>query len=146
MSNKVFVSREFNCLPETLFQWLTEADRVVQWFWPNEFKALNATSQAWQGGSYRVELQKTTGEIFWVEGKYTEVLPYSKIVYEYRYVGLPGAQHSSVVQMIITALDDSRSKLNLTQEFGSGVQVSPNREKAWEAMLHQLASCTSHPS
>jgi len=142
MSNKVFVTHEFNCQPETLFQWLTQADKVVQWFWPNEFKALSAQSEAYSGGSYKVQLQKDNGDIFWLEGKYTEVLPFSKIEYEYQYVGLPGTPNSSVVRMHISPTGTSQCILKLSQEFDLEVQVSPSRGKAWEAMLLRLARLT----
>ena len=136
--DSVFVERVFNCTPDKLFSWLTRADKIVQWFWPNQFKALRAVSDLKINGNYGVELQKPDGSTFSIEGRYQEIEINKKIVYTYRYIGFNAEQPESTVSINLEALAGNKTKLRLVQKFDEGGHINENREVVWNAMFSSL--------
>ncbi len=63
--------------PETVFGFLTEADKMVRWM------GLEATFEARPGGQYRVNV---TGESI-ARGEVVEVVPYRRVVYTWGWEG-----------------------------------------------------------
>ncbi len=139
--NKVYLSREFSCQVDELFEWVTKPALLSQWFGPKHFKVLRAEADLAIGGWYRIELVKPNGDHFFIKGEYLEIDQPTKLAFSFSYEGLVNAPPDSVVEIRLDALSATASKLLLIQRF----QVKPpdmeTRTATWEYILSKLAEC-----
>ncbi len=137
--NSVIVRRLFKCPVNTLFKWLIEPDLIALWFGPKQIKVVKVQNKIAVGGKYQIKLQKPNDDIFYIQGIYLEILKPNKIVYSFDYVGLNKAPPSSVVSITLEKVDNSVTKLTLTQTFDQIPLDMVNRTKAWKNMMLLLS-------
>lgn len=132
------MNREFACSAGELFKWLTNPKLLVQWFWPNNSEALSAICDASPNGKYAVNLKSPNGQLFSIEGRFLEVIPASRIVYDYEYKGLPTYMGRSLVTMNLNPLTTASTELQVIHEFELVGPDSEKRIEVWNAMFASL--------
>ncbi len=138
MSNKVYITREFQCSIEVLFRWITEAKCIALWFGPQHLKVGEINIDFCIDGNYSIELIKEKGERFFIQGSYLEINPPSKVVFNLSYKGLNISPPDSVVKMQLEAIENAVTKLSFIQQFESMPNDMENRTVAWEHMFNEL--------
>ena len=141
-SIKVYVSRKFNCAIDELFQWMVEPSLISKWFGPKHFSVGNIEANLRVGGAYRIELVKSNGEGFTIEGKYIEIEAPNKLVFSFKYHGHHNPPPESIVKITLEQIDLNISKLSLVQQFEIAPLDMEGRTKAWEAMFAKLSEKT----
>ena len=139
-SNKVYIQRDFQCTPETLFHWLTQPDRIIQWFGPPTLRSTSVVNTPRNGGTFRIELaRENSDEIVRLVGEYIEFEEPERVAFRYSYDKNPGAPSFFVVWMSLHRKDDGTTALSLVQEFDVLPDDIERRTVAWEHMLNVLA-------
>lgn len=141
-TDKVYVNRQFACSASELFKWLTNPELLVQWFWPNKSEALSAVCDASPNGKYAVNLKSPNGQLFSMEGRFLEVVPASKIVYDYEYKGLATHMGRSLVTLNLNELTTTSTELQVIHEFELAGPDSERRTEVWHAMFDMLLEIT----
>ena len=139
MQNKIFLQHKFNCSPTTLFDWLTQPKLISKWFGPKSIKITSVQADVSVSGYYRIKLKKPDNECFYIEGKYLEIIKPSKLVFTFRYQGLPKKPPPSIVTIKLEALNASTTLLYLSQEFNQAPLDLENRTQAWNHMINKLS-------
>ena len=139
-SNKVYIGRDFQCTPETLFKWLTQPDLIVQWFGPKALRSTRVVNEARNGGKFRIELIRVDSEdTVTLVGEYIEFKEPERVAFRYSYDKNPATPSFFVVRMSLSRKDDGTTKLSMVQEFEAIPDDIEQRTVAWEYMLEVLA-------
>ena len=141
-ANSVYLQREFQCSAQRLFEWMTQAELLAQWFGPKNCKVTEARMDLRVGGDYFIRLERENGSGFSIRGKYLEISKPKSVHFSFAYEGLNGAPPESVVKITIEQLDERRSSLSLIQEFDSRPADMEKRTLAWEHMLLLVSELT----
>ena len=137
-TNRVYIKRTFNCSTQELFNWMVQPNLLAKWFGPKHLSAGIIESDLKIGGNYRIELLKDQGNAFFIEGQYLEIDEPSKLVFSFKYTGLPHRPPDSIIKIIIEEIESSVSKLSLVQKFELIPSDMENRLRAWENMFEKL--------
>ena len=140
--NKVYLSREFNCSPQHLFDWLIKPERIAQWFGPKHLKAGKIHIDARVGGKYAVELWRPDGTSVIVEGVYREIDPPHHLIFDLQYQTQTGSAPPSLVSFHLEQIEENKTRLSLVQSFETIPLDMPLRTQAWEHMLGELERLT----
>jgi uncharacterized protein YndB with AHSA1/START domain len=118
---ELVISRTFNAPPRIVFEAWTRADFVKRWWAPKSHGVTIASCEAdvRKGGKYRYVLRQASGEELGFSGVYTEVTPYSRLVYTQFFE--PMADAGAVV--ITVTLEEQRGKTRLVAH-----EVYPSNE------------------
>ena len=76
----IVFKRHFAAKPETVFAAFTKADLMLQWYGSEPYPVTHAKSDAWPGGTYRLEWTGPDGHVTAVTGHYNTVEPPHRIV------------------------------------------------------------------
>ena len=137
-TNSVYINRIFNCSTQQLFNWMVKPNLLTKWFGPKHLSTGIIESDLKVGGNYRIELLKDQGNTFFIEGQYIEIDEPSKLVFSFKYKGLPHTPPDSIIKIIIEEIESSVSKLSLIQKFEMIPTDMENRLRAWENMFEKL--------
>ena len=67
----------------SVWQALTDPDRLVHWWGPHGFTAPTVDFEPRVGGGYRIEMQPPEGEAFFLTGEFREVDPPSRLSFTF---------------------------------------------------------------
>ncbi|MEK6155294.1 SRPBCC domain-containing protein [Flavobacteriaceae bacterium 3-367] len=137
--NNIYVDRVFKCSVRELFNWITEPKLLAKWFGPQHVSVGHVTANVKVGGSYQIELLKSHGGCFLIEGDYLEIERPYKLRFSFKYKGIKNPPPDSMVKITIKEIDSSTSNLSLVQEFETTPPDMENRTKAWRHMLGRLS-------
>jgi len=138
VANKIFINRKFNCSSTELFDWLVRPELIAKWSGPKHLSVGMVESDLRIGGKYSIELIKSDDQNFFIEGKYIELKEPTKLVFSFRYRGLPSQPPDSIVKITIKSTSDSEAHLFLVQDFVTVPADMENRTKSWEYMFGVL--------
>ena len=74
------LSRVFHARRETVFKAWSSTDHLKRWFSPETFTVSDAKVQMQVGGPFEVCMRSPGGEEHWIRGKFTEVVPSTRLV------------------------------------------------------------------
>jgi uncharacterized protein YndB with AHSA1/START domain len=143
MPGIVEVSVHIPATPRTIFPYLTDAARYIQWM------GSNAALEPAPGGAYRVQM----ADGFAAAGTFTEVEPPHHLVFTWGWADDEAAQHvlgeqtapgsdlppgSTRVEVTLDA-DDGGTRLTLRHHDLATTELRNAHQVAWETYLHRLA-------
>jgi len=137
-NNKIYVSREFNHSKTVLFKWIVEPDLISKWFGPKKLVIKKVVSDLRVSGTYNIELLKPNGTIFNIRGTYLEIKEHTKLKFSFTYSGLEFLPPESIVEITLSEISPSITKLTLIQTFETIPGDMDNRSKSWEGMFEKL--------
>ena len=137
-ANSVFVTRKFNCSASELFDWLVQPNLVAKWFGPKHLSVGKVQTDIRVGGKYSIELKRSDGQSFFIEGRYYEINAPSSLTFSLHYEGVESAPPNSTVKIKLVEITQNESLLSLVQEFEYTPADMEGRTKAWEHMLQEL--------
>jgi uncharacterized protein YndB with AHSA1/START domain len=70
---------------ERVFALLTEPDQLAEWWGPAGFTTPSIELDLRPGGGYRFEMQPPDGDVFFLQGEYTEVEPPRLLAFTFRW-------------------------------------------------------------
>lgn len=76
------ISRTFNAPRTAVFAAWSSADRVKRWFSPETYTVSDATVDMRAGGAFDVCMRAPDGTRHWMRGKFVEVTPHSRLVFD----------------------------------------------------------------
>ncbi len=145
VANKIFINRKFNCLATELFDWLVRPELIAKWFGPKHLSVGIVKTNLRIGGKYSIELKKSDDKSFFIEGEYIEIDAPNKLIFSFRYRGLPFQPPDSIVKIDIKSISDSETHLSLVQDFVTVPSDIENRTRSWEYMFGVLEEGIAAP-
>ena len=139
VQNKIFVKRTFKCTRAELFEWLTDPARISQWFGPKHLIVGVVSSDSQRDGTYSIEMKRSKGESFFIEGKYLDLKNPDFLSFTFLYRGLINAPPESIVRIELKETETNEVAMTLTQEFITQPTDIQRRTESWEYMFGRLS-------
>ena len=137
----ISVKRLLNAPRERVFDAWTRPDLMSRWFAPDAGWTVAVACDFRVGGRYELDMRDTEGGRHVQFGRYSEIVPVSRLVFTWSCPDL------AVVDSIVTVeLVDhgERTELILTHELPPDPKVRRGHEEGWEGCLGNLEKLLSH--
>jgi len=96
-----------------------------------------------EGGSYRINLSKSSTPAFSIYGEYLEIARPKKISFSYHYKGLQNAPPPSVITISLQELSNKTTSMNFVQKFELEPADFETRSRTWNYMFELLSNFIS---
>jgi len=137
--NNVYISRRFNCSIHDLFQWIVDADLIIQWFGPIHLKVVAVKTNLSIGEKFSIQFLKPDETTFSIEGQYLKIEKPNKLVFSFQYIGLTDAPPESIVEITLISIGEKVSELVLIQKFDVTPINMESRSNSWNMMFSKLS-------
>lgn len=122
--------RHFRHPVTKVFGAFLDPGKVKQWFGPKEFSIGDVQITPTVNGDVAIEMISPRGDVLWVRGRYTSILPDSKIEYTFVYEpDMPGLGET-LVTIHFTA-DTNGTEVSLIHTIYKPINAQ-GRAKGWE--------------
>ena len=123
---------------DVVFRMHTEPDLMARWWGPQGFTAPSVELDVRVGGAYRIEMQPSEGDAFFLAGEFIEVEAPKRLSYTFRYE-LPDRDDRETV--VVFALDDHDKSTSVSVDQGdflTEARLALHRQ-GWTQSLERLA-------
>jgi uncharacterized protein YndB with AHSA1/START domain len=134
------VARVFQAPPAQVFAVWSSADHMKRWFSPAGFTVPEATIDFRPGGLCEICMRSPEGQNFWSRGKYLEVSPPDRLVFELVVGEPPGFTAHTTVTFVA---EEAGNRMTVHQDyeihdtgFNSAIAGAP---EGWRTTLDKLA-------
>lgn len=136
--NKVLrLVREFDAPVEKLYRAFTDADVMKGWFGPEGTEVYHSEVDLRVGGAWRVGILTSSGDKRDVCGSFTRVEDRA-IAYTWHWEFDGAPDDVTLVTIVFESVDDSRSKIRLTQEDFKTEGNRDDHEEGWTSSFRCL--------
>ncbi len=131
----LMLRRTFSAEIGRLFEALTSAEAIRQWFGPGPFRVTRAASDLRVGGAWVIEMESPEGDAHNVGGEYLEVDPPNSVAFTWAWVNEP-AQVSHVRYALTPS--DAGTTLTLTHSRLPSETSRDMHGQGWNGALDKL--------
>jgi len=129
--------REIKARPLIVFDAITTAEGIAQWWGPDDGPVLIAESDVRVGGRYRVRFRKLDGLEHESSGVYLELVRPERVVFSWRWLG--GAEDPGESRVEITLREiPGGTELTFTHSLLHDEETSRSHEGGWSGALLKL--------
>jgi len=132
------LSRSFHVSPERLYEWVTQADKLMQWWGPEGIDVIESALDLTRTGAYFAKMQDADGQIYHLSGQVTHVTQPRSVGFTWAWhdeAGVRGAE--SHVTFTIEAEGDG-ARLVIDHRDLPDAEITRNHEKGWSSTLDKL--------
>ncbi|UWR45177.1 SRPBCC family protein [Phaeobacter inhibens] len=134
------LEREFPVTPERLFAWISDTEKLLQWWGPEGMTVPEHTLNFHQEGPWSTVMTNADGDRYHVSGVVTHVRPPQSIGFTWGWHDETGARgHESHVTLTVEAVDVGARLVIDHRNLDSSEQAA-GHQKGWESTLRKLAS------
>jgi len=130
------VRRTFRASPQRVFNAWTSAEAIRRWFSPENASVENAAVDFRVGGSYRVDIRDSNGNLHVVGGQYRQIDAPRRIVFSWRWENHPHATDTVVSVEFIEHAEGT--EVVLVQEGLVTEQDRAGHRHGWIGCLEKL--------
>jgi uncharacterized protein YndB with AHSA1/START domain len=139
-ARELTITRLFDAPPELVFRCWTDPDHLAKWFGPTGFTAPSVTTNAVEGGAWRICIREPGGAEHWAGGVYVEVVPPERLVFSFRWEEQEGEPEDTLVT-ITFAGRDGKTEMTFHQ---SGFVAARSRDGHVEGWRESFADLATH--
>lgn len=140
-SVELSITRIIKAPPSMVFEAWTEPEQLKKWWGPAHITCSEAHVDLRVGGEYRIANQKDDGEIIWIFGKFEEIIPPEKLVYDWS-VGTVDAVPSLVT--ILFNKHEAGTELVIRHEKIADEPLRDMHQMGWLGCMDKLESLFTH--
>jgi uncharacterized protein YndB with AHSA1/START domain len=129
--------RRIKARPQVVFDAVTTAEGIAQWWGPDAGPVLVAESDVRVGGRYRVRFRKLDGTEHESTGTYLELVRPERVVMSWRWVGGMEDPGESRVEMALRAIPEG-TELTFTHSRLHDEETRRSHEEGWSGALRKL--------
>ena len=131
------LKRRLNARPQKVYAAWADAEKLVQWFGPQQVKpgTVKAELDVRAGGRYRISFEDATGEYCEVGGVYREVVPNQRLVFSWAWHSTP--ERESLVTVSLKP-DGAGTLLTFHHEQFFDQAARDNHERGWPEFFDKL--------
>ena len=129
--------RRIRAPPQTVFDAVTTAEGIAQWWGPDAGPVLVAEADPRVGGRYRVRFRKLDGTEHECSGEFLEIVRPERIVMSWRWKGRVEDPGESRVEIILEAVRDG-TELKFAHSQLHDEQTRRSHERGWTGSLDKL--------
>lgn len=133
MSQELIVRRTLKANPNRVFEALTDAEIMTQWFFAYPGWSASVENSFEIGGKYSINMKSPEGEVYPHTGEYREIVPNEKIVFTWNSF----AVKDTLVTIHLKAVED-QTELTLKHEFIDSAQERERHNYGWGCVFENL--------
>ena len=126
--------RRIKARPEIVFDLVTTAKGIAQWWGPDAGPVLLSESDPCVGGRYRLRFRRLAGDEFETSGEFLEVTPPQRVRMSFQW---EGDREATLIEMTLRAIPEG-TELTFTQSRFSDEATARGHEKGWSGSLDKL--------
>lgn len=131
------VTRLFDAPAKLVFEaWSTPA-MLARWWGPKDFTLPSCEVDFRPGGAYRMVMRGPDGKDYPFHGRYLEIVPHQRIVFNAVIEHLPG---NDVLTTVTFAEEDSKTLLTVRQAIPAHKEAARGQMEGWSGSLEKLAA------
>jgi uncharacterized protein YndB with AHSA1/START domain len=143
------LSRTFAASRDLVFRAWSSADHVKHWFCPADYSIPEARVEFRVGGAFEVCMRSASGQEHWTKGKFTEIVPSSRLVID---MEVPDAEgrvlFRALTVVTFTALESGCTRLDVAQTYTvlepAALAMIKGARQGWGQTLDRLESELEH--
>lgn len=139
-ANTLHLERSFAVSPERLFAWVTQADKLMQWWGPEGIDVFESDLDLTRPGAYFAKMRGSEGAVYHVSGQVTHVSPPRSVGFTWAWhddAGLRGPD--SHVTFTIKA-DGKGARLLISHRDLPTPELAESHAKGWGSTLEKLSA------
>jgi uncharacterized protein YndB with AHSA1/START domain len=129
------IKKRLSAPPALVYKAWTDPEMLMHWFGPNHCTVFHAEADVREGGSFRVRMKATDGEIHDVSGTYLAVVPNERLEFTWAWITMP--ERASRVTVTLKA-DGDVTILTLFHEQFADEQARAGHEYGWNEAFGKL--------
>ena len=137
---ELVLERVFDASLDRVWAAWTNADALVQWFFPHDCQLGESVFDIVEGGAYRCTLMGcTSGKHFTMRGTYEEIKPQYRLVFTHGWVG-EGDLVERMTRIVVTFVEEEqgRTRLNFCQSGLGSEEARNSHADGWGGVLDHL--------
>jgi uncharacterized protein YndB with AHSA1/START domain len=111
------ISRVFAAPPELVFRAWSSAEHLRRWFCPAAYTVPDAHVEFHVGGAFDICMRSPQGQDHWTRGRYTEIVPYSRLVIDMNAVAEQDRALFRAYTVVRFAAERGGTRLEVTQSY-----------------------------
>jgi uncharacterized protein YndB with AHSA1/START domain len=123
--------------PSIVFDAVTTAEGIAQWWGPDAGPVLIAETDPRKGGRYRVRFRKLDGTEHESSGEFLEVVPPERVVMSWRWKGGQEDPNESRVEIVLRPIPEG-TELTFTHSLLRDEESRRSHEGGWAGALDKL--------
>jgi uncharacterized protein YndB with AHSA1/START domain len=129
--------RRINARPSIVFDAVTTAEGIAQWWGPDAGPVLIAEADPRKGGFYRVRFRMLDGTEHESSGEFLEVVPPERVVMSWRWEGGQEDPNESRVEILLRPIPEG-TELTFTHSLLRDEESRRSHEGGWTGALDKL--------
>ena len=129
------IKRRFDAPPALVYRAWTDPEMLLHWFGPNHCTIFHAEANVHPGGTFRVRMRATDGEIHDVSGTYLVVEPDARLEFTWAWITMPERESRVTVTF---KPDGDATLLTLFHERFADEEARAGHEYGWTEALGKL--------
>jgi uncharacterized protein YndB with AHSA1/START domain len=129
--------RRIKARPPIVFDAVTTAEGIAQWWGPDAGPVLVAEADVRVGGRYRVRFRMLDGTEHESSGTYLELVRPQRVVFSWRWAGGIEDPGESRVEITLRAIPEG-TELTFTHSQLHNEETRRSHEQGWTGSLHKL--------
>ena len=129
--------RRIKARPSIVFDAVTTAEGIAQWWGPDAGPVLIAEVDPRQGGRYRVRFRMLDGTEHECSGEYLEVVQPERVVMSWRWEGGEEDPNESRVEIVLKAVAEG-TEITFTHSLLHGEESRRSHTEGWSGSLDKL--------
>jgi uncharacterized protein YndB with AHSA1/START domain len=129
--------RRIKARPSIVFDAITTAEGIAQWWGPDAGPVLIAEADPRKGGRYRVRFRKLDGTEHESHGEFIEVVPPERVVMSWRWEGGQEDPNESRVEIVLRVIPEG-TEITFTHSLLRDEETCRSHEEGWTGALDKL--------
>jgi uncharacterized protein YndB with AHSA1/START domain len=134
---KLTLVRRIKARPSIVFDAVTTAEGIAQWWGPDAGPVLIAEADPRRGGHYRVRFRKLDGTEHESSGEFLEVVRPERVVMSWRWKGGLEDPNESRVEIVLRPIPEG-TELTFTHSLLFDEETRRSHEEGWTGALDKL--------
>lgn len=131
--------RRIKARPSVVFEAVTTAQGIAQWWGPDAGPVLVAEADPCKGGRYRVRFRMLDGTEHESSGEYLEIVPPERVVMSWRWKGGQEDPGESRIEIVLRPIPDG-TEITFTHSLLHDEETRRSHEEGWTGSLAKLVA------
>jgi uncharacterized protein YndB with AHSA1/START domain len=123
--------------PARVWDAWTRPEVMVLWFGPHHTRAEDAQADLRLGGGFSITIREDTGATHGVQGRYTEIDPPTRLVFDWHWVSTP--ERVSRVTVVLRPIPEG-TEVTLTHDRFADAETATRHRRGWTESLERLVA------
>ncbi len=138
--SEVQLDRSFPVSPERLFAWVTQADKLMQWWGPEGIDVFDHALDLTRPGAYFAKMRGADGQQYHISGQVTHVTPPRSVGFTWAWHDETGQRGAESHVIFTVEAEGQSARLRIVHRDLPTPEMAESHAKGWTSTLNKLAT------